>query len=253
MSSSGPSDPDTGSGALGDFEIGVSPIGGHSGYTPAGSDILLEAFEMCDIHPNSITSEQFISGRRSMNFVIVAWANRGINLWKVEQLAFPLFKGEAQHPLDPGTIDVLDVYRRINLGGIQQDFMLYPLSRTNYAQIPNKLTQGPPTSFWFERAHSPQIHLWQVPEQDDHYTLVINAMYRQDDADPTMGRVVDVHYRFLPAYTAAVAAAISLKWAFARYQVLAGIAAALWQEASMEDREKVPTHIRPDFSPYFQY
>jgi hypothetical protein len=136
---------------------------------------------------------------------------------------------------------------------VQTDFMLYPLSRTQYAQIPNKLQQGPPTSFWFERTASPQIHMWTVPDNGGPYTLVINAMYRIDDVDPTMGRATDIHYRFLPVYTAEVAAALALKWAVSRYATLSQVAGQLWLEASMEDREKIDSHIVPDFSAYFRY
>jgi hypothetical protein len=129
--------------------------------------------------------------------------------------------------------------------------VLYPIDRSNYASIPNKDTQGPPTSFWFERTQAPTMKLWPAVDGNGPYTLNYYVFSQFQDAVPSMGLTGDLVQRFYEAYVAEVAAHVALKWAPERVPILAPYATACWKEASDEDHEKVPTVITPDLSGYY--
>lgn len=44
---------------------------------------------------------------RSLNLLTIEWANRGINLWTVEQGTIPLTQGTATYDLPTTTIDLI--------------------------------------------------------------------------------------------------------------------------------------------------
>lgn len=72
----------------------------------------LDAYERCGLRAVDLKTEHFASARRSMNFVLTRWANRGVNLWKVDLVATPLIAGQTEVPVDPDVVSVLDVYVR---------------------------------------------------------------------------------------------------------------------------------------------
>ena len=58
-------------------------------------DVVEEAFERCGMRMTS--GYQLTSARRSLNLVFLDWANRGLNLWTIEQQTYPLTAGTAEH------------------------------------------------------------------------------------------------------------------------------------------------------------
>jgi len=81
------------------------------------------------------------------------WANRGINLWTVEEGAIALVTGQAVYPLPEDTIDLLDHVIRQNNGvaSNQTDINISRISEPTYSTIPNKLTTGRPIQVWINR------------------------------------------------------------------------------------------------------
>lgn len=76
-------------------------------YNPAISELLIEALERCQKPTTELTPAQIASGRRSLNLVLVSWANRGVNLWTVAQFISYMPRGVAQYFAPPQTVDVL--------------------------------------------------------------------------------------------------------------------------------------------------
>lgn len=220
-------------------------------FNPAISDLVIEAFERCGIRGPALTHEHMLSARMSANLELQTWSNRQVNLWKVElHDDIALVQGDSTYALDADVISVLDVYVRTTVSGVNTDRIMTPMSRTEYANISNKGSEGPPTQYWFERTNAPQINLWLVP--NDTYTLRAYVLRRMEDAAPTMGQTLDVNYRFVDAFAAGMAKRLSLKWAADRYDRLKGEADQAWAEAAIEDREIVDSYIRPDVSGYFK-
>jgi hypothetical protein len=114
------------------------------------NDLIEEAFERCGLELR--TGYDFRTARRSMNLLTVEWANRGINLWTVEQGQITMNTGQATYALPNNTIDLLDqVIRQNNAGPNQIDINISRISESTYSTVPNKLTQGRPIQVWVNR------------------------------------------------------------------------------------------------------
>jgi hypothetical protein len=113
------------------------------------NDIIEEAFERCGVEVR--TGYEHRTARRSLNLLTIEWANRGINLWTIEQGSIPMEQGEAVYALPEGTIDLLDQVIRTQSGVNQTDINISRISVSTYATIPNKNTQGRPIQVWIDR------------------------------------------------------------------------------------------------------
>lgn len=123
---------------------------GTSGFTQDVNDLIEEAFERCGLELR--TGYDFRTARRSLNLLTIEWANRGINLWTVEQGQIPMVTGQAMYPLPVDTIDLMDHVVRQNNGTTNQiDINITRIAEPTYITIPNKLTQGRPIQVWVNR------------------------------------------------------------------------------------------------------
>jgi hypothetical protein len=114
------------------------------------NDLIEEAFERCGLELR--TGYDFRTARRSLNLLTVEWANRGLNLWTVEQGQITMNTGQATYALPNDTIDLLDQTIRQNNGTTNQiDINISRISEPTYMTIPNKLTQGRPIQVWINR------------------------------------------------------------------------------------------------------
>ena len=93
------------------------------------------------------------TARRSLNIMFADWANRGINLWTIEQGTIPLVQGQNTYPLPNDTIDLLEHVIRTgaNVASTQADLTITRISVSTYATIPNKITQARPIQVWIQR------------------------------------------------------------------------------------------------------
>ena len=93
------------------------------------------------------------TARRSLNIMFADWANRGINLWTIEQGSIPLYMGTITYDLPVDTIDLLDQVIRTggNSASTQADLNISRISVSTYATIPNKLQQARPIQVWIQR------------------------------------------------------------------------------------------------------
>jgi len=114
------------------------------------NDLIEEAFERCGKELRS--GYDFKTARRSLNLLTIEWANRGINLWTIEQGTIVMETGQATYPLPVDTIDLLDTTIRTNNGTSNQiDINISRISESTYLTLPNKLAQGRPIQVWINR------------------------------------------------------------------------------------------------------
>jgi hypothetical protein len=114
------------------------------------TELVEEAFERCGSEMRS--GYDLKTARRSINLLSIEWANRGINLWTVEEVQIPLVAGQVCYALPANTIDLLDMVTRTNNStSNQQDINISRISESTYATIPNKLAQGRPIQVWINR------------------------------------------------------------------------------------------------------
>jgi hypothetical protein len=112
-------------------------------------DLIEDAFERCGQELR--TGYNFRTARRSLNMLTIEWANRGINLWTIEQGQIVLNTNQIQYPIPNDTIDMLDMVTRTGTGTTQSDLNLSRISEPTYITIPNKYASGRPVQVWVNR------------------------------------------------------------------------------------------------------
>jgi hypothetical protein len=130
------------------------------------NDLIEEAFERCGLELR--TGYDFRTARRSLNLLTIEWANRGINLWTIEEGQIPLYPNQIIYALPNDTIDLLDQVTRTNAGtGTPQvDININRISESTYSTIPNKYAQGRPIQVWINR---------QTGEQDSSAATTVST------------------------------------------------------------------------------
>ena len=73
-------------------------------------EIVEEEFERCGIQMTE--GYQLTSATRSLNLLFLDWANRGLNLWTIEQATAALVKGTKEVPPGGDTVNVLSAVIR---------------------------------------------------------------------------------------------------------------------------------------------
>lgn len=218
------------------------------------NDLVEEAFERCGAELR--TGYDLRTARRSLNLLTIEWANRGINLWTIEQGSIPMVQGQIVYDLPIDTIDLLEHVVRTQTGQQQTDITINRISIDTYSTIPNKNAQGRPIQVWINRQSgadypvdgvaNPQINVWPAPDQSNYYTFVYWRLRRLQDAGDGV-TTQDIPFRFLPCLVAGLAYHLSLKipGALDRSMGLKAQYEELWQQAADEDREKAPLRIAP--------
>lgn len=113
------------------------------------NDLIEEAFERCGQELR--TGYNFRTARRSLNLLTIEWANRGINLWTIEEGQIPLYPNQIIYALPTDTIDLLDQVTRTGSGTNQSDININRISESTYSTIPNKNATGRPIQLWINR------------------------------------------------------------------------------------------------------
>jgi len=113
------------------------------------NDLIEEAFERCGVELR--TGYDFRTARRSLNLLTVEWANRGINLWTIQEGQIPMVTGQITYPLPIDTIDLLSQVIRTGTLQNQIDINISRISEDTYSTLPNKLAQGRPIQVWINR------------------------------------------------------------------------------------------------------
>jgi hypothetical protein len=177
-----------------------------------------EAFERCGQELRS--GYDLRTARRSLNLLTIEWANRGINLWTIEQGSVPLVYQQAEYDIPVDTIDLLDHVVRTGSGVTQQDINITRISSSTYAMIPNKNATGRPIQVWIRRLTgatdsvgtvvNPKIVVWPTPDNSIPYTFIYWRLRRiQNAGDGVNGQ--DIPFRFLNCMVAGLAYYLSMK------------------------------------------
>jgi len=145
------------------------------------NDVIEDAFERCGQELRS--GYDMRTARRSLNMMTIEWANRGLNMWTVEQGQIVMATGQAIYPIPSDTIDLLDHVVRQNNGTTNQsDINISRISESTYSTIPNKLAQGRPIQVWINRQSA----------QQNLSTAVVAATVYPTDTTITLSSTVDL-------------------------------------------------------------
>lgn len=231
------------------------------------SDIVEEAFERCGSELR--TGYDLRTARRSLNLLFADWANRGINMWTIEEGSIPMVQGTNTYDLPIDTVDLLEHVIRTDpdVQNTQADLTITRISVSTYATIPNKLQQARPIQVWVNRqsgatyagttsttppagVDAPKIVVWPTPDQgtalNPYYTFVYWRMRRVHDAGDG-SNTMDIPFRFLPCLVAGLSYYMALKipGADTRLTVLKQQYDDAWSNAAAEDVDKSAIRFVP--------
>lgn len=208
---------------------------GTSDFNLEFDDIIVEAYERCGIDVRD--GYDMKTALRSVNLMFAEWANRGLNLWTIEQREQVLTAGVYQYALPLDTVDALSAVIRTNAGqSTQQDITVDRIGYAEYLHVPNKNTQSRPAQWFLQRTTTPQLFLYPSPDATQTYTFRYYAVRRIQDAG-SFTNTADVVFRFLPCMVAGLAYYLSVKKAPDRVGLLKGMYDEEFQRAANEDRE----------------
>lgn len=218
---------------------------GTTAYNPDLLSLTEEAWERASGGMTQLRSGYDLrTARRSLDLLLMDWANRGVNLWTLDEGSQTLTTGVAQFNLPPDTVDLYTI--QITPGTqAQGGINMTRQSLYDFMRRVARDTTGRPTVYCVDRAvTAPTVHLWPVPDAD--YTVSWWRLRRIQDAG-TGVNVQDVPFRFVPALVAGLAYHLASKIpeGAARISVLKAQYDEAWQMASDEDREKATLRLVP--------
>lgn len=235
---------------------------GVAGFNLDLTEIIEEAFERAGGELRS--GYDFKTARRSMNLLFADWANRGVNMWTIDQGSIPLVQGQATYTLPNDTVDLLEHVIRTGAGNVatQADLSITRISVSTYSSIPNKLQQARPIQLLVNRnsgatypavstyapssTANPSVTVWPTPDNAQQYTLIYWRLRRIQDAGGGVN-TFDVPFRMLPCLVAGLAYYLALKLpeGLQRVEGLKAMYDEAWQLAADEDREKAAIRFVP--------
>lgn len=205
-------------------------------------DLVEEAYERCGIRMTN--GYQLSSARRSLNLLFLDWANRGLNLWTIEERIFPLPANANEITLDPDTVNVLSAVIRDFSQSPYTDITIDRISREEYLNIPDKTTTARPAQYYVQRANTFKVFLYPAA-QGSVYSLVYYRIRRIQDAGEYTN-TTDVNFRFLPCLVSGLAYQLALKYAPERLVLLKQIYEEDFNRAALEDRDTASLTLVPD-------
>ena len=129
----------------------MATTSGASSFNLQLDELVEEAFERAGGELR--TGYDLRTARRSLNIMFADWANRGINMWTMEQGEISLVQGQNTYALPDDTVDLIEhvIRTQANAANTQADLTITRISVSTYATIPNKIQQARPIQVWIQR------------------------------------------------------------------------------------------------------
>ena len=209
------------------------------------ADTIEEAYELAGLELR--TGYDAEAARRSLNIMFADWANRGVNLWTIEQVTTSLTAGTNSYTLNSYDIDIVSAVIRQVDNSTTTDLQLTRIGRTEYLNIPDKSSTGRPTQFFLDRQTTPVVKLWPTPDSVATYSLIANTIQRIDDVTAS-AQDPEVPSRFIPCMASGLAYYIAMKKNPERVGLLKQQYEQDFKLAADEDRNRASLHLVPNRS-----
>ena len=224
------------------------PTSGTTEFNLKIDEIIEEAFERCGLQTRK--GYDLDTARRSLDIMFSEWANRGLNLWTIQEGTTSVTAGTSRYTLAGDILDVIEAYIRTDSGSTDNQFdqMITRVSVSQYAHLSNKLTQAKPLQYWVEKDPAAiSINLWPVPDSVETYTLGYYYMQRIEDSGKPGSNNMDMPSRYLPCLVSGLAYQLSLKRPEVsdRAPSLKADYEEQWNLAADADREKAAFQVTP--------
>lgn len=218
-------------------------------FAPPLADLIIAAYGRIQVRRPAITIEHLQDAALACNLLQVEWAAKEVNLWTVDLQSIPLVQGTATYTVDAATVMIMASYIETGTDPVLGR-IITSIDRDTYASYPDKTTEGQPVVYWFNAQIAPQITLWQPPDDNGPYTLKFYRARQIQDASAPNGLHAEVPYRFLEAYTAALAAKLGEMYAPSELGRLVPMADKAFKAAADRDVENANLRIIPAISIY---
>ena len=209
------------------------------------AEVIEEAYELAGLELR--TGYDAATARRSLNIMFSDWANRGINLWTVEQVSLDLTSGTSSYTLNAYDVDVLEAIVRVydsTSSTTYSDISIERISRSEYLGIPDKVATGRPSQYFIDRKETPVLKLFPTPDNVTTYKFISYRIQRIDDVTASAENQ-EVPSRFIPCMTAGLAFQIALKRNPQKAAILKVEYEEAFGRAADEDRDRASIHLTP--------
>lgn len=217
-------------------------------FNPTLGEIVLNAYARIGVRRTSILANHLADAKTEANLLQAEWNNKQVNLWTVDLVSTVLVAGTASYDVGDETVMILDAYITVN--GI--DYVISPISRTEYSAIPDKTQQGRPTQFWFDRLENSTLYLWMVPDSNATYTLNYYRCKLIQDASLTNGTNLQITQLWLDAFAAGLAFRLARIYAPQLRDQLKLDYQEAWDIAASQNVENTPLYLTPGLEGYFR-
>ena len=209
------------------------------------ADTIEEAYELAGLELR--TGYDAETARRSLNIMFADWANRGENIWTIEQVTTNLTSGTNSYTLNAYDVDIVSAIIRKIDGTTTTDLQITRIGRSEYLNIPNKETTGRPVQYFIDRQITPVVKLWPTPDSVSTYRLVANTIQRIDDVTAS-DQDPEVPSRFIPCMASGLAYHLAIKKNPERAVLLKQQYEQDFALAAEEDRQKSALRLVPRIS-----
>lgn len=145
-------------------------------------------------------------------------------------------------------------YTEVVLGNAPQEIPMGVLNRDTYVAQSNKVFQGRPLTYWFERSTpNPVMHLWPAPDSIAEHAQLIVWRHRHIMDVGTLAQEIEVPQRWMEAIVDGLAARLAAETPEVDANlvpVLEARAAQSLNEAWNGDNDGSPIYIQPRIAPY---
>lgn len=223
-------------------------------WNPDFVEAIEEAYERVGLD-GPRTGYEMRTARRSIDIMFADWANRGFNLWTVEERTQALTYDDGTYTLATDTVDVVEAMLQIpdTGSGRATRYNVDRVSVSTHATRTNPELLGRPVEIYVDRQQAaPVIHLWPLPDSSGPYTLYLWVLRRVDDAG-AYTNTADVPFRFLPAFISGLAYHVAEKKRADDPNIILRLQQryeADWLRAAEEDRDKSTWRQVPKGSSY---
>lgn len=137
------------------------PTSGTYTFTTTRNELIESAFRLIGVFGTGEppATADYTNASQALNFMIKSWMKKDILLWTVQNIAFPTVVGQTNYLLGTGGVTTIPAitYRPLRIieayikDSSGNDVTLNPISRQEYLQYGNKISQGVPNSYYYDK------------------------------------------------------------------------------------------------------
>lgn len=195
-------------------------------------DVITDAFRKIGVAADDedLTADQIAAGQRALFRLLRAWQNKGLNLWTATDLTISLTTS-AYYAVSPRPVQATSC--RLSVSGL--DMPMQELTREEYLDLPQKLSTGTPTCWYFDKqASTAMVYVWPVLASATGQQIKLSVHAAIEEGD--LSEDIDVPDEFLDAVVYGLADRLSDDYTIDVPKVTAR-AQVLFDEAMAMDRE----------------